>query len=476
MPQSKRRKAEAPLPTICVLGATGVGKGSTLNSCFHTDTFGTSHRFASDTVKPISFVLPWKGKGIAMRGVDLCGFSDSEGRDTGFIEAMVAYLRDEVQHVNCFLLLLNSQEARVGMHLKDMLVALKSVFGIGFLKNVLIGFTRWDYSRKGELLRRGVTKESLTASVNGLLREVLGHDHDCNCIFLDNTVNMCSPAELRDLYTCAHCQTCSDELAVIVGAFDEALEAVRIAATGNAPFFCADIESTVAERDVGRDMIEREEAAVEQGQAAFAGLSDAWEALGVEEPARLEESLHASARTAREALQQYLSAKCKPDLEHVRISVLEAFDAQLKERIGGVLYRNKSAAASANRALRMQLVREYKEHIAEQSQDELRAPRARFDAIYARCREVVADFVGRCQGGSLAWQPLVVLQDGLRMEQVDAREKLLRDELKAGHELPSVSERMKDADAFIRLLGAQTAPTWLLELGSGSDDEFTTEA
>ena len=127
---AKRQKLEL-LPTICVLGATGVGKGSTLNSCFRTNRFGTSALFASDTIRPASFVLPWRGgAGDLLRGVDLCGFSDSEGRDTGFIDSMVSYLRDEVRHVNLFLLLLNSQEPRVGQHLKDMLHALKSVFGV----------------------------------------------------------------------------------------------------------------------------------------------------------------------------------------------------------------------------------------------------------------------------------------------------------------------------------------------------------
>ena len=141
--------SESPIPTICVLGATGVGKGSTLNSCFRTDRFGTSGQLDSDTVRPVSFVLPWRGNGALMRAVDLCGFSDSEGRDTGFIEAMVDYLRTEVESVNCFLLLLNSQEPRIGMHLKDMLVALRSVFGLPFLSHVIVGFTRWDDSTKG---------------------------------------------------------------------------------------------------------------------------------------------------------------------------------------------------------------------------------------------------------------------------------------------------------------------------------------
>jgi hypothetical protein len=117
-----------------------------------------------------------------MRGVDLCGFSDSEGRDTGFIEEMVAYLRDEVATVDCFLLLLNAQEARLGVHLRDMLVALQRVFGAGMTEHVLVGFTRWDYSKRGAILRRGVTEASLAADVNGVLRSLLGHTHDVACV------------------------------------------------------------------------------------------------------------------------------------------------------------------------------------------------------------------------------------------------------------------------------------------------------
>ena len=263
---AKRQKlVPTAVPTVCVLGATGVGKGSTLNSCFRCERFSTSSLFASDTTRPVSFVLPWRGAGEEMRAVDLCGFSDSEGRDSGFIETMVAYLREEVRHVSCFLLLLNAQEARVGMHLKDMLVALKSVFGLGFTKNLMVGFTRWDYTRRGAILRRGVTKEALATDVSALLRTLLTHEHETECVFLDNTVHMCSDDELRELH--------GDELPRVSAAFDEALEAIRAAAATNAPFACADLEGTLAERDVGRDRIEREAAAVAEGEAAMAAFS-----------------------------------------------------------------------------------------------------------------------------------------------------------------------------------------------------------
>mmetsp|Transcript_16572 Transcript_16572/g.49086 ORF Transcript_16572/g.49086 Transcript_16572/m.49086 type:complete len:199 (+) Transcript_16572:46-642(+) len=187
-------------PTVCVLGATGVGKGATLNSCFGTDRFGTSFRAASHTIRPQLLELPWRGRGPLLRGVDLCGFSDSEGRDSDFLGEMVRCLKEEVGQVHCFLLLLNSQEARVGRHIKDMLLALRSVFGDGLLRHVLLGFTRWDYSRRGRLLReRGyaASEEALRAGVNAELRKAVGHGHDCDAVFLDNTQHMRDAAEMH---------------------------------------------------------------------------------------------------------------------------------------------------------------------------------------------------------------------------------------------------------------------------------------
>ena len=41
---------------------------------------------------------------------------------------------------------------RPALFAQDMLLALRSVFGDGLLRHVLLGFTRWDYSRRGRLL------------------------------------------------------------------------------------------------------------------------------------------------------------------------------------------------------------------------------------------------------------------------------------------------------------------------------------
>ena len=92
-----------------------------------------------------------------------------------------------------------------------------------------------------------------------------------------------------------------------------------------------------------------------------------------------------------------------------------------------------------------------------------RTPRQRFELVYAEYRVLIQSFLESCKGGPLAWPPLSVLQDQLRMEQVDAREKILRDDLRAGNELPCLSAALKDASAVVKLLGEPSVPAWLRE-------------
>ena len=145
-------------------------------------------------------------------------------------------------------------------------------------------------------------------------------------------------------------------------------------------------------------------------------------------------------------------------------SVLDEFDMQMRESVDALIRGNKSAAASFNRQLRMRIVREYKEVIAQHSADSSRPPSQRFESVHGGYRTALEAFLAACKGGALAWAPFSVLQDQLRMEQVDAREKLLRDEMKAGRELPALSEALRDARAAVALLGERSVPEWLLGL------------
>eukprot|EP00966_Prymnesium_polylepis_P095557 2213922-Prymnesium_polylepis.1 len=64
------------------------------------------------------------------------------------------------------------------------------------------------------------------------------------------------------------------------------------------------------------------------------------------------------------------------------VSVLDGFDARVRDAISTLIFKNRTGAASFNRTLRMQLVQEYKALIAEQSSGGGRAPLERFDAIH----------------------------------------------------------------------------------------------
>ena len=56
-----------------------------------------------------------------------------------------------------------------------------------------------------------------------------------------------------------------------------------------------------------------------RGLAAFDSLSRRWEQLGIEEPEELETMMRQEAAAKREELEQFLTAKTKPDLGHVKV-------------------------------------------------------------------------------------------------------------------------------------------------------------
>jgi len=458
---SKRRRSDSTeasregMRTVCAVGATGAGKGSTLNSCFRSTSFSVGHMLTSDTTRPVSMVLPWRATGCLMRGVDLCGFSDSEGRDTGFIESMVSYLRKEVMYVHCFLLLFNSQEARIGVHLKDMLLAIKAVFGTLFMSNVMIGFTRWEYTKRAKLMRRGLTEEALAANINALLKDLLGHDHDCPCVFIDNSINMFSAAELQDIY--------GEELSTVTAACDQTFESIRHFASSNKAFVCTGIESTLAERDVGRQMILREECSRTAGADAVNALVQSWTALEIMEPETLAAKMEELAIAQRDSLDQLLAAKTMPDLEHVRTSVLASFDARMHEEMKKARFKNNEAACSKNRRLRKKLLENFVAFAADMLHQQSLKQHEVFDNIRRKDRELIQQYLESCNGGHLAWQPFKVLQEQLRLEQFLARDRIFGEDCEPGR-LPEIREFLGDPQHLASFVGKCRAPEWVQKL------------
>mmetsp|Transcript_25442 Transcript_25442/g.72946 ORF Transcript_25442/g.72946 Transcript_25442/m.72946 type:complete len:804 (-) Transcript_25442:36-2447(-) len=232
------------IPTICLLGSTGTGKSSTGNSIFkRCDVFDTSDDTASMTCHPKIKELPWRGSGEPVRCVDLPGLADTEGRDAEHIEAMAEALKSEVRYVHAFLVIMNSQAPRFDSQLKDMLKKFRDVFGEDFLRNVMIGFTRWQFKRSARKQRekKGQTEDKKAASFNADLRGLLGHSFDCPCVFLDNNLTSLSEEDLEEDY--------KSEVPEVQAAFEAELQKVHSFMRSRVPFECRNIEAALAEKE-----------------------------------------------------------------------------------------------------------------------------------------------------------------------------------------------------------------------------------
>mmetsp|Transcript_6087 Transcript_6087/g.13944 ORF Transcript_6087/g.13944 Transcript_6087/m.13944 type:complete len:328 (+) Transcript_6087:69-1052(+) len=226
--------------TFCLLGSTGVGKSSSCNTlvgCRSDNAFRVGHGAATTTRSPQVTELPWRGRGRLVRCVDLPGSGLSVGRD-GNLDAEVAHvLRGIVLRVHVFLILFNSQAPRFDIQSREMLTTCKDMFGEDFLRYVVVGFTRWEFqpSARNRRERTGHTEEWKVAEINRELRAVLGHDFDCPCVFLDNSLNSWSDEALEEEF--------HEHLPSVLGTMEAELQKLREFAESQQPFLCRDLRA-----------------------------------------------------------------------------------------------------------------------------------------------------------------------------------------------------------------------------------------
>lgn len=239
---------ESEILTICLLGGTGAGKSSLGNSILGSrgdDTFYVDEASALSVTSTVDVREgPWRGSGPRpVRCVDTPGFQDAQGREQHNLESIAEALKKAVCYVHLFALVFNGQEERFNSGMREMLVVLKCMFGLAFLKNVVLVFTRWENDKKErkKRARSGLTEVHRARTINAELRRALGHDFECPCIFVDNTLNKCSDEFLEDIY--------DDELESLRQEFDSELEKLMVFMLRARPFRCQAVAAVELEKE-----------------------------------------------------------------------------------------------------------------------------------------------------------------------------------------------------------------------------------
>merc|ERR1712013_483769 len=123
-------------------GTTGYkGRGKTSDVCAHKG------HFLGDTDKPNITVVDTPGFG--MRG--------DEEEET--ISEVVVSLRDVVQYVDAFAIVIKGTETRQTRSMVNMVNMYKTIFGEEFMKNVILVASFWGYSEDYEIGRGPLTED-----------------------------------------------------------------------------------------------------------------------------------------------------------------------------------------------------------------------------------------------------------------------------------------------------------------------------
>ena len=218
--------------------ATGVGKGSTLNSCFRSDRYGTASP-GVDTIKPASFGRR-RGTGELMRRGPMGFPTPSETRlhrGDGRVSANGYPPRQ---------LLPAAQLARAGPPAPQGMSRRSRTSSCALYgeraRLHTVDYVRWRAAPARRHEGGAAGERDPGAARCGPRARRRG-------IFPDNTVNMRTEESCARHTRCCHvCRTSSPPS----WALDDALGAVRRVALSNAPFACTEIESTIAERDTAR--------------------------------------------------------------------------------------------------------------------------------------------------------------------------------------------------------------------------------
>mmetsp|Transcript_23797 Transcript_23797/g.38210 ORF Transcript_23797/g.38210 Transcript_23797/m.38210 type:complete len:433 (+) Transcript_23797:61-1359(+) len=242
MSSSKSRgRTKKPL-TICMIGATGVGKSSAANCIANIkkdsrNAFKASPEVKSCTYKTAVKKCRWFDDRQPMYLVDTPGLGDSEGRDSRHIAEMAKALKEHGE-VHLFVIVFNGEDARMNEHTKGMIGIFSEMFGPEFLQNAALLFTHWPMDKYSIRRRRrsGLTKENRHFEFNKKFQEIFGSTRDLPSFFLDCEYDRCDEEEARP--------------------YKEEILKVKELAEAMDPFACLDVKNVLSLKDRAEKLAE----------------------------------------------------------------------------------------------------------------------------------------------------------------------------------------------------------------------------
>eukprot|EP00026_Physarum_polycephalum_P010338 Phypoly_transcript_10498.p1 GENE.Phypoly_transcript_10498~~Phypoly_transcript_10498.p1 ORF type:complete len:376 (+),score=60.16 Phypoly_transcript_10498:119-1246(+) len=180
---------------VIVLGATGSGKSSLCNILAgRRNTFVVSSGVNSQTSSTAIQNASWLGTGEGALIVDTPGLGDSGGNDTRHIYDMVDVLK-QLAVANIFIILFNGQTPRYDEPLQSMLNTFVGIFGKGFLRHTILGFSRWGFDAASKRRREhnNFSEQSRRTEFAAKLRQQFELDFDVPSFFYEQWYSVPNP-------------------------------------------------------------------------------------------------------------------------------------------------------------------------------------------------------------------------------------------------------------------------------------------